>query len=78
MSTPSIKVHDSKQVHLSLAGRLIESGRDEAAFVTTEFTSEVLNTTRDAHGNLVVSRTNDESATIKIKLLQNSESHRLM
>lgn len=74
----SLRTHDSKQVYLSLAGRSISDGRDEAEFVSTEYIKEALALTHDASGGLVVSRSNSKAATIKVKLLQNSDSHRLL
>lgn len=74
----SLRTHDSKQVYLSLAGRSISDGRDESEFVTTEYIKEAVTVTHDASGGMTVSRTNSKAATIKIKILQNSDSHRLL
>lgn len=74
----SLKVHDSKQVFLSLGGRSIDDGRVEGGFVTTTYGADVMVPTVDASGNATVSRSNNESATIKIKLIRTSDSHRLL
>lgn len=74
----SVKVHDSKQVYLSLAGRSLDDGRVEGGFVSTKFRAGVMVPTVGASGDATVSRSNNESADIKIKLLQNSESNRIM
>lgn len=74
----TMKQYDSKQVYLSLADRPISTGRAESDFVTTEFAADTVTPTVGADGEVTVSRSNNRSALIKIKLLATSDGHRLL
>lgn len=73
-----MNTYDSNQVTVSFAGRTIDTGRAEGEFVSTEFTSETFTTKAGADGEATRSKTNDRTATIKIKLMQTSAGHLLM
>lgn len=73
-----MKTYDSNQVYLTLANRSIQTGRTEGDFVVTEHTADTITPTVGADGEATVSRSNNRSATIKIKLLATSDGHRLL
>lgn len=76
MSDP--KVYDSNLVHVTLADRPIASGRAEAEFVSTDYSAETFSKTVGADGEVTISRTNNKSGEIKIKLTQTSDGHKLL
>lgn len=67
--------YDSAEVTLSFAGYPIESGRAKGEFVSSEYTSEITAEAAGADGVVAVSKMNDQSATITIKVLQGSPGH---
>lgn len=72
------QVYDSNLVFVSIAGRPIDSGRSESEFVSTEYNAEHVAETVGADGETTVARTNNNSGTIKIKLVQTSSGHTLL
>lgn len=76
MSDP--KFYDSSQVFVTLGGRPLQSGRAEGDFVTTAFEADAFTKVVGADGEVAVSRSNDRSATIKLKFMQTSEGHKLL
>ena len=72
------QVYDSNLVFVTLAGRPIDSGRAESEFVSTEYNAEHVTETVGADGEVTVARTNNNSGTLKIKLVQTSSGHTLL
>ena len=72
------KFYDSNQVFASLGDRPIQKGRAEGEFVSTDYNADSTTETVGADGEVAVSRTNNETATIKFKVMQTSDSHTLL
>lgn len=72
------KNYDSNQVKLSIGNRPINSGRAEGEFVTTEKAAPLFSRTVGADGETTISKSNNQSGTLKVKLLQTSDGHRLL
>lgn len=75
---PALQPYDSNEVSVTLGGRAIDGGRAAGKFVSTAFESEVFKTTPTADGPVVRSKINNESATIKLTVLQTSPAHALL
>lgn len=73
-----MKAYNSNEIYLSLANRSIQTGRVESEFVTTDYAVDANVPTVGADGEMTISRSNNESATITIKLLATSDGHRLL
>lgn len=73
-----MKNYDSNQVKLTIGNRPINSGRAEGEFVTTEMAAPLNTRTVGADGEVTVSKSNNQSGTLKVKLLQTSDGHRLL
>jgi hypothetical protein len=74
----SLKTYDSNKVNISFAGRTIDKGRADGEFVSTEYATETFTTKVGADGEVTRSKSNDNSATIKIKVMQTSAGHALL
>ena len=74
----STKVYDSNQVFLSIGGRSISKGRAAGTFVTSEYAAEAFTPVVGADGEVTISRSNNKSGTIKVNLVQTSDSHRVL
>lgn len=75
MAGGSLKTYDLKQVYLTLGGYRI-GGYGEAGGIDFEFGADILETTVGADGDAVVSRTNNQSMTCSITVMETSHSYR--
>lgn len=73
-----LKTYDSNEVNITFAGRSIDSGRADGDFYSSEYNSETFIRKGGADGEQTRSKTNDRSATIKLKLMQTSDGHKLL
>lgn len=76
MSDP--RFYDSKQVFVTLGNRPLQSGRAEGDFVTSAYEADAFSKTVGADGEVAISRSNNRSATIKLKFMQTSDGHKLL
>jgi len=72
------KTYDSNQVSVTFAGRPISSGRADGEFVSIELNSETFTRKVGADGEVTRSKSNDNTATIKIKVMQTSDGHKVL
>ena len=75
---PGLQPYDSNQVSVTLGGRAIDAGRAAGKFIATEYTSELFKMTPTADGVVVRSKINNQSASIKVTVLQTSPAHALL
>lgn len=73
-----LKTYDSNEVSVTFAGRSIDTGRADGDFYTSEYNAETFTRKAGADGEQTRSKTNDRSATIKIKVMQTSDGHKLL
>src|SRR5579859_2539369 len=72
------KVYDAKQVSLILASVPIQSGFNEGEFLTVEPVSPAFEDQVGTDGEVTRTRTNDNRATVKVKLMQSSDGNALL
>lgn len=68
----NVKTYDAKQVVLMVADRRIDSGYADGVFVTVEISAQDWNTKTGTDGEKARSRSNDNGAIAKVKLMQTS------
>lgn len=73
-----LRTYDSNQVSVTFAGRAIDTGRADGEFVTTEYSTETFVKKVGADGEVTRSKSNDNTATIKIKVMQTSNGHKML
>ncbi len=71
----SLKTYDSNRVSITFAGRSIDAGRADGEFISTEYSAETFSKKVGADGEVTRSKSNDRSATIKLKVMQTSAAH---
>ncbi len=72
------KVYDAKQVSLVIASVPIQSGFNEGSFLTVTPVSPVFEDQVGTDGEVTRTRTNDDRATAKVKLMQTSDGNALL
>lgn len=71
----SPKVHNANTTTLAVAGLLIDSGYADGEYLSIEPQTEDTTDKVGTDGSVVISVTNDQRATVKIKLMATSEGN---
>lgn len=74
----SLQTYDANETTLSIGGLLIDSGFADGEYVSIEPQTEDFTDKVGADGSVVRSKTNDQRATMKVKLLATSRGNALL
>jgi hypothetical protein len=68
-----MKVYDANEVTLVVGGILVDRGFADGSFVTLSMVSDAFSDVIGTDGEVTRSKTNDNRAEVKVKLMQSSE-----